>query len=510
MGWQLNDRNRMHTRLGPAFVIVSPSKTEVVVSDPRACEEVLNKYKLWTKSADLYQIFDVFGKNLNSVNGKDWQRHRKITTAAFREGTFEIVWDESLFQARTMSRRWAEGKEELTLKSLWLDICRLSSDVLMVAGFGEEVEHDSDIEPGEKAREKASAGHVMSYGESLRVILQNIVTTILFSGVKAPMWIMPKWLRELTVAIKDFRQYMTEKILKDKQNRETGQASKDYLMDALLQANEAGKSEEGGRMYLSDDELYGNMFVFNLAGFETTATAISYTMPLLACNPDIQEWVAEEVLEVFAGEESKEGIGYREVYPRLIRVMALMVSQTSHVTMDSAPRHFADEVMKYENLRLWGAVQGLPRYTGSETQMLDIAGNSYSIPPHTHVTLNFNAAHCDSGVWGSDAMDFRPSRWITHDAGGHETLSAPPDGAGFMPWSWGPRVCPGKKFSQVEYVAAVGMIVSKYRVQPARRGEESVMQATQRLLETMQDSYFNLSPKIRRPDDAGMVLVSRS
>ena len=78
-----------------------------------------------------------------------------------------------------------------------------------------------------------------------------------------------------------------------------------------------------------------------------------------------------------------------------------------------------------------------------------------------------------------------------------------------MPWSHGPRVCPGKRFSQVEFAAVISVMVRDYRVTPARRGDESEVEARERLVRTVEDSYFNMSPKVRRPLDAGLSWVRR-
>ena len=58
-------------------------------------------------------------------------------------------------------------------------------------------------------------------------------------------------------------------------------------------------------MHLSDTELYGNLFLVNMAGFETTATVLTYTLALLAANREIQDWVGEEVDAVWGRDELK-------------------------------------------------------------------------------------------------------------------------------------------------------------------------------------------------------------
>jgi cytochrome P450 len=283
LGWPLHSSYHLHHKLGPAFTIVSPAKNEITVADPVAAEELLGKYKVWTKPPELYEIFNVFGKNVNSVNGEDWQRHRKITGTAFKESNCRMVWDESVKQAGQMCKVW-EGAEEITLKMIMDDCALLAMHVLATAGFGKKYDFDG------AGLDEVEQGHQVSYGTALKTILLNVMSVILFSGLKASSWLLPKSLKELQVATKDFKKYLVERVAEERESAEKGEI-KDNLMSTLVRANEAAKNEDGARMVLSDDELYGNLFIFNVAGYETTAGTLVYALPLLAAFPTVQTWV---------------------------------------------------------------------------------------------------------------------------------------------------------------------------------------------------------------------------
>jgi cytochrome P450 len=74
---------------------------------------------------------------------------------------------------------------------------------------------------------------------------------------------------------------------------------------------------------LTDDEIRGNIFIFNVAGHDTTANTLAYAFALLAINPEIQRWVMEEIDQYFHGDNSPN---YEGTYPQLKRIMAVMVS----------------------------------------------------------------------------------------------------------------------------------------------------------------------------------------
>jgi hypothetical protein len=70
-------------------------------------------------------------------------------------------------------------------------------------------------------------------------------------------------------------------------------------------------------------------------------------------------------------------------------------------------------------------------------------------------------------------------------------------------------VCPGKKFSQVEFVAVISTLLKDYRLKPLARGGETEAEASSTLLAVVEDSFNVITPKMRRPEDAGVVFVKR-
>ena len=72
-------------------------------------------------------------------------------------------------------------------------------------------------------------------------------------------------------------------------------------------------------------ELLGNMFLINFAGHDTTGGTLAYALIHLAINPQVQEWIAEEVHSV-VGESSSLEWSYEAVFPILKRQLAVMVS----------------------------------------------------------------------------------------------------------------------------------------------------------------------------------------
>jgi cytochrome P450 len=99
------------------------------------------------------------------------------------------------------------------------------------------------------------------------------------------------------------------------------------LISTLINANDEIKSDKDGvtKTRLSDIELRGNIFIFIGAGLEPTAITLSYALALLAIHPDIQAWVQEELDEMIKA-NGDDAMDYTSVFPKLKRVMAIMVS----------------------------------------------------------------------------------------------------------------------------------------------------------------------------------------
>ena len=99
-------------------------------------------------------------------------------------------------------------------------------------------------------------------------------------------------------------------------------------MASVLRASDEAAKEAGAdksRLCLTDNEIFGNIYIYNVAGHETSAVTLAYTIALLACFPEWQDWASLE-LDVVFGEREVCETDYEQAYPKLNRCLALMVS----------------------------------------------------------------------------------------------------------------------------------------------------------------------------------------
>ena len=123
------------------------------------------------------------------------------------------------------------------------------------------------------------------------------------------------------------------------------------------------------------------------------------------------------------------------------------------------------------------------------------------------MNINVQALHTDPKTWGGDSLSWKPDRWLTASdirephAGkpSDETFISPPQGS-FIPWADGPRVCPGQKFAQVEFVAVIATLLETHRVQPAPQDDQSESRRRQALQEMVDDSAISaITLQMREP-----------
>ena len=196
-----------------------------------------------------------------------------------------------------------------------------------------------------KAAEPPKEGHTFNYRDSLALVLEHILL-ILVVGPKflTHKFIPKKWGR-IGQATIDFRAYMTDMVNDEKRQMALQIPGSGNLVTSLIRASEkvANNPEaaskgidlpQASRSGLTEQEIYGNIFVYNFAGHDTMAITLNWSIYLLAAHPEIQDWIAEEIMFVLPDAISSTW-NYSEAYPLLKRVFAVMVS--IHVLKQDVP-----------------------------------------------------------------------------------------------------------------------------------------------------------------------------
>jgi cytochrome P450 len=396
--------------------VLPKMKTVIFLADAAAVKEVASSRVRFPKPIYLYTVLSVFGSNIVASEGEQWKRYRTVTAPAFSERNTRLVWDETIrIMFDLFDNVWGDSPE------IVLDHCveitlPIALFVIGIAGFGRRVTWTSDL--------IVPPGHQMTFKDALHVLSSNLIFKIAL-----PKWSMhlTERLRRINLAFDEMKQYMVE-MVNDRRGAETKEERYD-LFSGLL---DAAHDEPDGGVAITEQELLGNMFIFLLAGHETTAHSLCFTFALLALYPDEQERLYQQIKDIMA---DLNGMPTYEDMNRFTLSLAAL----------------------YETLRMFPPVPAVPKYAAEDTSLTvdnaDGGKTTFPVPSGTEVQLHVPALHYNPKYW-KDPYTFRPERFL-----GEWPRDA------FLPFSSGARACLGRRFFETESIAIITMMLLKYRVE---------------------------------------------
>ena len=194
--------------------------------------------------------------------------------------------------------------------------------------------------------------------------------------------------------------------------------NQDNVLSTMLNAR-----DEAGNQ-LSGKELRDEVMTLLLAGYDTTANALTWTLMLLAQNPVAEEKLAIELGSVLAN--------------RL-------------PTIDDIPQLPYTKMVIQESMRLYPPAWILGRELIRDC---NIAG--YDFPRGTVIYLSQWAVHRDPRFFDNPEK-FNPDRWA-------DNLEQRLPRCAYFPFGAGARVCIGKAFSMMEATLILAMVMQRFHL----------------------------------------------
>ena len=176
-------------------------------------------------------------------------------------------------------------------------------------------------------------------------------------------------------------------------------------------------------------EKVGNALIFPFAGHDTTANTLTWLIYELCCNSHIYKNLQNEV-DKFWKNKNDENIHYTDF--KLLPYMTRCIMET---------------------LRLWTSIpNGTSRELESDEYIIGKEGELVMIPKGTYIQIPNWTRHHNPLLWGDDVNIFNPDRDFKDDELWNDSVFASynPNSERFSPFSYGPRDCIGKNFSQIE------------------------------------------------------------
>lgn len=195
-----------------------------------------------------------------------------------------------------------------------------------------------------------------------------------------------------------------------------GEGDGEDLLSLLAAASSADDGE------FNATELREQVLIFLLAGHETTATSLAFTLHLLALHPGLQDRARAEIAAVLG--DRTPGAADLDRLPYLTQVLK-------------------------EAMRLYPAAPVLGRRSVAAAEV-----DGHTIPAGADVIVAPWVTHRHPSYW-PDPERFDPDRFTP------EAEAARPRYA-WLPFGGGPRACIGQHFSMLESVIALAMLLRTY------------------------------------------------
>lgn len=474
--------------------MVSPFEIFILTDSPEVIHQVSQQREKFPKIHEAYQILRQYGENVVSANGATWKRQRRMTAPSFTERNVGRVFSEAVRQALSMVEALTttdDGEQPCTgtITTLHQKTWTFALHVIGYVGFdlrmlwpGQSLPDDTDPRLAKFSGQEIPEGYTMSFADAMD---GNIGT--IFWQMIAPRWLLRALPFERTKCSAEARdnydRYVEELIqIKLEDARKGAQdLGMDFVGHLVKTKYAPGVSEKGSKaLQLTYSEIEGNTFVLFLAGHDTTANAVHFSLAHLAAAPSAQRLVQRDI-DAILGQDSDPGT-WR--YSEIIQPMsASMVGAAMH-----------------ETLRMVPSFGELPRYVNPEKDgMIIIKGKPVVFPPKAHLLIVLVSAHRNPNGWptkpsrtsdkADDLDDYLPERWYRATGGPEPKTAAQQDGiedendsfrfadtsdrvfrpplGAYLPFGDGPRSCIGRRIAQAEIMAAIAVTLQKYSIELA-------------------------------------------
>jgi cytochrome P450 len=383
-------------KLGDTYCVYSGFKRMILTQDPDFIEYVLKRnHKNYYKSRMISQKLGRFiGHGLLTSNGPYWLQQRRLIQPGFHiqkiHGLYAIMKktvDDFLY-------KFPVGKEV----EIYPLMNRLAFDIVTRTLFDIDMPEQSTNDLGNFISE---------------------VQEFVIRDIRQPHL---GWWYALSGEVKKNMQkavHARDILRAVIRQRKAGSQKFNDLLAMLLDA----RYEDSGEP-MSEEQILDEILILMIAGYETTANALSWTLYLLAHHP-------EELKKL---RQSIEGL-----------------------SLEDSVRHPELAAVINESMRLFP-----PAWVSDRVALEDDKFKEYSFPKGTIIVLFYYGLHRNERYW-TDASLFKPERFGS-SAGSHG--SKPGNSTAFYPFGGGPRLCIGNNFALAEMAIFLQAFVHQFEMQP--------------------------------------------
>jgi cytochrome P450 len=365
-----------------------------LVAHPDAIENVLVKSATkFEKSRDYRAMRALLGNGLLTSEGNFWQGQRKLIQPAFRQHNILSYARLMTAAAGTMLEQWRDGET----RDVHEDFMGVTLEIVAKSLFGSDLSQDT-----------------RGVGQAVNTVMNLFIDQASLSFLLPESLPIPKSAR-LRKSIGHLNGVIHGII---RSRRAHPKPANDLLQTLLDMQDESGAG-------MSDEQLRDEVMTLFLAGHETTANSLTWTLRLLADNPDKEAALIEELDAVLQGQPP--GVG-------------------------DLPRLAYTEMVVKEAMRLYPPAWGIGRRALEEFEL-----DGYRIPAGTNLFMLQWITQRDARFF-AEPERFEPERWRDDP-----TRSGKLPRFAYFPFGGGPRVCVGAGFAMMEATLLLATFAQRFR-----------------------------------------------
>ncbi len=380
---------------------------------PEAVRKILvDHHDDFEREARLLRIFESFqGRNVLTTEGADWERQRRLLTPAFSPK--RMCGYMALMQAaidHCVGQELPADSGQSTSIDVDAFTTRITMDVILRTLF-------SHASSREETRQASVAIRALSR-QSMREVYWALVP---------PAWFPYPGRAEKMRHLKTLRDLIAAHVDARLQRRGEGQTEADPadgdVLDMMLAAGDATAR-------LSTQEVLDNCMLLFGAGFDTSASALTWWIGLMATHPEVMSELRTEVDAAFADNLDLAAVARLPLLNATIKEAMRIYPPSTALFTRVAKRH------------------------------LEIAGTA--VRKGTLVVAPIWQMHRNERYF-ANPESFDPGRFLP---------DAPPIPRGaFMPFGAGPRFCLGQQFASVEIALIAAHLVRHFELDLASGDE---------------------------------------
>jgi cytochrome P450 len=370
-----------------------------LLNHPDYVRDVLvTRHRGFHKGVGLERAQILLGKGLLTSEGAQHHRQRRLLQPAFHRERIAGYASTMVSYAERVASRWQVGET----RDMAYEMGRLT---LAIAG---KTLFDTDVED-----------HAAVIGTAVTQALSAFNFVLMPYGDRLAKWPIPPARRFRRA--KSRLDAIVYQMIADR--RAGGQGLSGSPARDVLSTLIAVRDEDDGRG-MTDEEIRDEVMTLLLAGHETTANALTWSLYLLSQHPHVRARVEAEVRDACVGPAP---------------------------SLDDLPRLTYTRAVLSEALRLFP-----PAFLIGRRAIEDYAvpGTDYVLPSQTVIFLSPYLLHRDPRFW-DDPANFRPERWFETEPMRHRYA--------YCPFGAGPRICIGEQFAWMEGVLVLATILRRWR-----------------------------------------------